>query len=611
MSQVNRTKKIETENEEDIMDNFLEHFHEKYGVSKDLLISSIDVKTIKYKLERYRFNVEDIDFDIEAHAINNDNKEKIDMSDITAGIKAFLENLEKKLGENTVNKTINLNSKTKKTERNRAIPNILNQQSKAKVNPAKNINTSIPINAKININYNSKIEYNEGDNKMEKQFNPNNIDMDINQLKIINDYQLLPKDSVAEREGFENYFQNFKNNLLEQLNISQEDPLLGETKFVLFVAFDIIDAKPTFDDLVGIDPLNDYKKYVLKVNTNDSNLFLVSGQIIFLEGELIENGKTIEVRYIKNGYNIIEYVPNYDSIKDMYPNSFDPYALYCMFGPYFSKDEYDLTVFNNVIKEVANKNPHYFIINGPFFSTENTKVKYGEIDTEIGMENILNLLKKEFSQTRTKIIICPGISDNENYYPLPQPPFNKVNDSFNFYSTQGNKPEIIFVSNPQIFQFNEAFVGLANFDTIKDTVFNSIHSKEVTTFDKACEMILYQKNFYPVLPNTLLPNYEKNQEKTISVNLSNYKFLSYDENTQPDIVLTNSGLKPCARKIHGTVFINCGSFMKTKSFDQIVKVTLHSPTKDLTDVCKRLKVEFIKINANNNDINNNNKKKNN
>ncbi len=45
-----------------------------------------------------------------------------------------MENLEKKLGENTVNKTINLNSKAKKTERNRAIPNILNQQSKAKVN---------------------------------------------------------------------------------------------------------------------------------------------------------------------------------------------------------------------------------------------------------------------------------------------------------------------------------------------------------------------------------------------------------------------------------------------------------------------------------------------
>lgn len=611
MSQVNRTKKIEFENDEDIIDNFLQHFNEKYGISKDLLAANIDVKTIKYKFERYRFKVDDIDFDIEAQAINNHHKDNIEMTDITGGIKAFLEELEKKAGENTVNRAINLNSKTKKPERHSAIPNILNQQSKTKVNPAKNINTSIPINSKININYNSSIAYNEGDNKMEKQFNPNNIDMDVSQLKIIDDYQLLPKDSVAEREGFENYFQNFKNNLLDQLNISQEDPLLGETKFVLFVAFDIIDAKPTFDDLVGIDPLNDYKKYVLKINTNDTNLFLVSGQIIFLEGELIENGKTIEVRYIKNGYNINEYVPNYESISYMYPNSFDPYALYCMFGPYFSKDEYDLTVFNNVIKEVANKNPHYFIINGPFFSTENTKVKYGEIDTEIGMENILNLVKKEFSQTRTKIIICPGISDNENYYPLPQPPFNKVNDNLNIYSAQGNKPEIIFVSNPQIFQFNEAFVGLANFDTIKDTVFNSIHSKEINTFDKACEMILYQKNFYPVLPNTLSPNYEKNQEKTISVNLSNYKFLSYDENSQPDIVLTNSGLKPCAKKIHGTVFINCGSFMRGKTFDQIAKVTLHSPTKELTDVCKRLKVEFIKINANNNDNNSNNKKKNN
>jgi hypothetical protein len=280
-----------------------------------------------------------------------------------------------------------------------------------------------------------------------------------------------------------------------------------------------------------------------------------------------------------------------------------------MFGPYFSKDEIDLTVFNNVISEVAKKNPHYFIVNGPFFSTENSKVKYGEIDTERGMESIINLLIKEFAQTRTKIMICPGISDNENYYPLPQPAFNKVNEHFNLYND--SKPEIIFVSNPQIFQFNEAFVGLANFDTIKDTIFNSIHSKEINTFDKACEMILYQKNLYPILPNTLSPSNEKNQEKTISINLSNYKYLGFDENSQPDIILTYSGLKSCAKKIHGTIFINCGGFMKGKNYDQIAKITLHKPTKDMTDIIKRVKVEFIKINANNNENNNSSKKKNN
>ena len=124
-------------------------------------------------------------------------------------------------------------------------------------------------------------------------------------------------------------------------------------------------------------------------------------------------------------------------------------------------------------------------------------------------------------------------------------------------------------------------------------------------------MILYQRNLYPILPNTLQQNSERNQERTISMNLSNYKFLSFDENSQPDIILTNSALKPCAKKIHGTVFINCGSFVRGKNYDQIAKITLYSPTEKMTDVNKRIKVEFIKINASNNNNNLNSKKKNN
>ena len=607
MSHPNREKKVETKDEGNIMDKFLEHLSQKYEISKDLLASSIDINGIKYNLERYKIQFSDIDDEIEAKAFNNDHN-NTEIIDISEGIIDFFIKFEKQSEENANNRSINLNSKTKKSNKKQNIPNILNQQ-KQKNNPAKNTNIDIKTDSKINIKYTSSIAYNEGENKMEKDFNPNNIDMNINDLKTINDYQLLPKDNREEREGYENYFLNFKNNLLNELEINPDDPLLGETKFVLFIAFDIIDSKPGFDDLVGIDPLNDYKKYVLKVDANDPNLFLVSGQIVFIMGDLIENGKTIEVSSIKNGFKINEYFPTYSDISYMYQNSMEPYALYCMFGPYFSKDEIDLTVFNNVISEVAKKNPHYFIVNGPFFSTENSKVKYGEIDTERGMESIINLLIKEFAQTRTKIMICPGISDNENYYPLPQPAFNKVNEHFNLYND--SKPEIIFVSNPQIFQFNEAFVGLANFDTIKDTIFNSIHSKEINTFDKACEMILYQKNLYPILPNTLSPSNEKNQEKTISVNLSNYKYLGFDENSQPDIILTYSGLKPCAKKIHGTIFINCGGFMKGKNYDQIAKITLHKPTKDMTDIIKRVKVEFIKINASNNENNNSSKKKNN
>ena len=117
-------------------------------------------------------------------------------------------------------------------------------------------------------------------------------------------------------------------------------------------------------------------------------------------------------------------------------------------------------------------------------------------------------------------------------------------------------------------------------------------------------MMLYQKNLYPILPNTLMANYEKNQERTISMNLANYNFLNFDDN-QPDIIFINSAMKSCAIKVHGTVFINCGSFCKGKKYEQIAKLTLHRPVRideknSVTDVYKRLKVEFIKINADNN-----------
>lgn len=89
------------------------------------------------------------------------------------------------------------------------------------------------------------------------------------------------------------------------------------------------------------------------------------------------------------------------------------------------------------------------------------------------MIDIIRKIKDEFIKIRTKILICPSISDNENFYPLPQPPFDKINNSF--IGSKGN-PEIIFISNPQIFPLNEAYIAIGNFDAIKDIIINSIHS---------------------------------------------------------------------------------------------------------------------------------------
>jgi hypothetical protein len=591
MSQTIRTKKTDVLFPK--VNELLDDIQEKYNISKDVLLKTIDQARIDYQLDFYKIDIQRVGDEIEA--INmNENQINTTETTVNEALKRVIERAQKEYEESN---KININSAKKDIKQIEKKDLLMQTPSTTKNDPAQKY--IIPTNSKVNVKYSTTIMYNLGNNEMEKEFNIKNPLFNESSFQTVPTYDLLPKDQSIQKDGYEKYFSEIKKKLMEELNINPDDPLLGTGKFILFVAFDVIDAKPTFDDLIGIDPLDEYKKYILKVNQNRNNLFLVSGQIIYIDGNLIENGTIIEVRSFRNGFDINEYSINYDQIKNFYNNSSNPYAIYSMNGPYFSKETIDLTVFKQVIQQVAIKNPHLFIVNGPFFSSENEKVKWGEVDTEDGMKNVIDLLKTEFKGTRTKILICPGISDIENFYPVPQPPFDKVNDSFIDIPKNG-EGEIYFISNPQIISINEAFLGVANFDSIRDIIFNSIHSDEINTVDKACEMILYQKNFYPVLPNTIQLNYENNQEKIVTVDLCQNGYLNIDKfDSTPDIILINSLMKNFAKKIHGTVFINSSSFIKGKNYGEIAKITLHDPSKD-TDINKRVKVEFIKINAINN-----------
>ena len=595
MSQAKRT--IKTEKDNSSINNILDYYCQKYNLSKGIFFNSIDAEKYNFKVDQFNITTEKIDNEIEALNMNA-NSNNTTMETIKKAINNIIDVAEK---ENIENEKIRNKTNQKKNNNNEKMKILLSESHAVnKKNPAK---TSIIIDNNINVKYNTTLIYNDGKNEMERQFNKINPEFNENILQIINPYNLLPKDSSGQTDGYQKYFFDIKEKYLKEKKL-EEDTLWNKSKFILFLAFDVIDAKPTFDDLVGIDPLDDFKKYVLKIDTNKDNLFFVSGEIIFIEGDLVDNGKTIEVRDFKHLYEIKEY--NIDNVNSTYySNDSQPYALYYMNGPYFPKDNIDFSVFNNVIKQVVNKNPHFFIVNGPFFSSENEKVKWGAQDTEEGMIELINILKKEFKETRTKILICPGISDNENFYPLPQPPFDKINNNFRNTKIGTNGAEIIFISNPQIFPLNEAYIGIANFDTIKDIIFNSVHSPLINTVEKACEMILHQKNFYPILPNTIQQQYENNTERIITVDLSQYKYLYFDNyESPPDIILTNSIMKNFAKNIRGTVFVNCGSFCKGKNYGEIAKITLHKASNS-NEINKRLKVEFIKINPNINDNNNN------
>ena len=546
MSQTIRTKKTDVLFPK--VNELLDDIQEKYNISKNVLLKTIDQAKIDYQLGFYKIDIQRVGDEIEA--INmNENQINTTETTVNEALKRVIERAQKEYEESN---KININSAKKDIKQIEKKDLLMQTPSTTKNDPAQKY--IIPTNSKVNVKYSTTIMYNLGNNEMEKEFNIKNPSFDESSFQTVPTYDLLPKDQSIQKDGYEKYFSEIKKKLMEELNINPDDPLLGTGKFILFVAFDVIDAKPTFDDLIGIDPLDEYKKYILKVNQNMNNLFLVSGQIIYIDGNLIENGTIIEVRSFRNGFDINEYSINYDQIKNFYNNSSNPYAIYSMNGPYFSKETIDLTVFKQVIQQVAIKNPHLFIVNGPFFSSENEKVKWGEVDTEDGMKNVIDLLKTEFKGTRTKILICPGISDIENFYPVPQPPFDKVNESLEYYNKKG-EAEIYFISNPQIIPVNEAFLGISNFDSIKDIIFNSIHSEEINTADKACEMILYQKNFYPILPNTIQQNYENNQERIVTIDLSQNDYLNIDKfDSIPDIIITNSVMKTFAKKIHGTIF---------------------------------------------------------
>jgi hypothetical protein len=76
---------------------------------------------------------------------------------------------------------------------------------------------------------------------------------------------------------------------------------------------------------------------------------------------------------LKNIYEINEYSILYKDVVEFYEKSSHPFAIYYVNGPYFSKESKDFSVFNNILKNVAIKNPHFFIFNGPFFIIENEK----------------------------------------------------------------------------------------------------------------------------------------------------------------------------------------------------------------------------------------------
>ena len=462
-----------------------------------------------------------------------------------------------------------------------------------------------PVQIKIKgISFKPSVTYQESDKQLYQSSSFNSKPIELMLTSNDNDYKMIPKDELESYDGYKKYFIDFKKNLLSSYEIKEDDPLLDVNKFVLVVAFDTNEFKPRLEDLMGVDPSKDYLTYRLKMDNLDVNsmdYYFVSGSIMYFEGERKNNNEII-VKHYTSGFPFVTYSIQEEFLRHYYIES-SPYLIYSMNGPFFSKDNYDLTVFKKTLQMIKNQNPHCLIINGPIIYSENEYIKNGDIVNENNaqityhdlFDSFIKLIDEMFfigGQTNTQVIITPSLSDELNYYPLPQPSY-EVSTYVNSIVSQKQK-KLYLLGNPQIFQMNEIIVGIANYDFIKDMSANCLRSRSKVPIDSALEMILYQHSLYPVLQNTITNEDADKFDRIITSDISKVNKFSFD--TLPDIVLTTSATNPFIKKINATIFINSGPMFRGKNPGSIAKITTFPPSQYVgTEITKRVKVELLKI----------------
>ena len=422
--------------------------------------------------------------------------------------------------------------------------------------------------------------------------NINSNSITITQMKSINPYPLIPKDNRANFDEYKNYFIEVKNELLKEYNINQNDPLLGINRFVLVLSFESTDTKPLLSEIVGYDPSNDYIKYQLKFSNNDNDFdyYFMSGQIIFLEGNLINDNTCIEISKFSKGFEMYFYDLNNDFVSQFYRNDDGVYIIYSMNGPYYPKNQINLDPFISLLSSLSQKEPHAIIINGPFIYSENEQIQsgdLGEYETYINLfKLILKSINQIFTDKNTKILIAPSLSDELNYFPLPQPSFNQIFKDLNY-------DKIEFISNPSFIQLNELYIANVNYDIIAEINQNSIRSNKMSPIESSLEMLFNQRSLFPVLSNTIYINDADKIDKVITFDITQEKFFKMEP--MPDIIIINSGMTNFIKRIGNNIVINSGSLIKGKNFGNICKISIYNPSRS-AQFLERTKIELIKPN---------------
>jgi hypothetical protein len=194
----------------------------------------------------------------------------------------------------------------------------------------------------------------------------------------IKEYSILPKDEETYMEEYKNYFKMAKAVFMESLKIEADDPLMDADKFILLVTFENTEGKPLITDIVLVDPLQDYKKFFLKIENESclNDYYFFSGQLIYVEG-LVKNNDLFAQKIVY-GMPILEYGISEPYVRGFFQES-APYLIYALNGPILNKNDIDFGLFIATLRNLANDDPHALILSGPILNIENAAISSGDI----------------------------------------------------------------------------------------------------------------------------------------------------------------------------------------------------------------------------------------
>jgi DNA polymerase alpha subunit B len=245
--------------------------------------------------------------------------------------------------------------------------------------------------------------------------------------------------------------------------------------------------------------------------------------------------------------------------------------------------------------------PDHLLVMGPFLDVNHPLVASGTLADSFGrpitFEDVyreevvpkLARLARACDNAKTQLYILPSTNEARNFFPIPQPPIDKV-ESEVWRSLVKELPQVKFVSNPATIQIGDLKIFATSADALSAINSNVLFKADATSagrVETCLDQILRSRSLFPVMPNNL----------RIDPSTRHLADLHDESKWFPHIIVSPSlAGKRFIKKVSGRVFVNPG-FMSDSAgtTSSLAEIVIAVPGGEPNDVCGRVSGDLVKL----------------